>query len=88
MNFGTGLLQILICRAYQWMLNLQILLQIWVFTIFSIIGDGSQAIINTANVYYAYNYNGSYHVSLVATDNPPVVLKFFMIHLTQFCAVE
>ncbi len=31
-------------------------------------GDGSQAVINTANLNYVYNYNGSYDVSLVATD--------------------
>jgi hypothetical protein len=31
-------------------------------------GDGSQALINSFNVNYTYNYNGSYNVSLVATD--------------------
>jgi homogentisate 1,2-dioxygenase len=32
-------------------------------------GDGAQSVINNANAYYTYNYNGSYNVSLVATDN-------------------
>jgi hypothetical protein len=31
-------------------------------------GDGSQAIIDTFNVNYTYNYNGSYDVSIVATN--------------------